>query len=239
LDWPGRYVSGADEIRVLSSTSEHFTDVLTNRQFRTSGVLTEEQYRIVIRALEQQRGADVMAAPQVTTLSGRQTQIQIVQVHTVLNGRNPEATSINFRTIQVPLGPTLDVIPSVELDGQTIHLALMASLTEFLGYDGTLPESKADSKIAGANTGVPFTPLPRFRVHRATAEVRIANGETFVLGGVPVSEMILRIDEAPTLGDLPLVGKLFRRESEEIVTKNVLIFVTATIVDPAENPLRP
>jgi general secretion pathway protein D len=58
-----------------------------------------------------------------------------------------------------------------------------------------------------------------------------------VLGGL-ISEDVTRLkDKVPVLGDLPLVGRLFRSESSQTLKKNLVIFVTPTIIDPAGNRL--
>ena len=63
------------------------------------------------------------------------------------------------------------------------------------------------------------------------------DGQTVVLGGL-LSENVTTIkDEVPVLGDLPLVGVLFRSESKTTSKKNLLIFVTPLLIDPAGNRL--
>jgi general secretion pathway protein D len=96
-----------------------------------TGVLTDEQFRIVLRALEQRSGVDILAAPRVTTLSGRQAQIQVAELKSVLTGVEPAAlrsggatpttNSSPFTASQVPIGPTLDIIPVVAADGRSLH----------------------------------------------------------------------------------------------------------------------
>lgn len=49
-----------------------------------TGIMTDPQFRVVIRALEQRQGVDVLSAPKVTTVSGRQAQIQIIDLQTVV-----------------------------------------------------------------------------------------------------------------------------------------------------------
>ena len=61
------------------------------------------------------------------------------------------------------------------------------------------------------------------------------DGQTVVLGGL-ISENVTKTkDKVPLLGDIPLAGRLFRSESSMTQKKNLLIFVTPTIIDPAGN----
>ncbi|MBU6410813.1 MAG: hypothetical protein KGR98_10550, partial [Verrucomicrobia bacterium] len=61
------------------------------------------------------------------------------------------------------------------------------------------------------------------------------DNQTVVLGGLISSAINSTKDKIPFLGDLPVVGRLFQSQSKESVRKNLMIFVTATIVDPAGN----
>jgi general secretion pathway protein D len=78
-------------------------------------------------------------------------------------------------------------------------------------------------------------PQPKFRVGQMCTNVRVWDGQTVVLGGL-LSETVATIkDQVPMLGDLPLLGWLFRSESKTIQKKNLLVFVTPTLIDPAGN----
>jgi general secretion pathway protein D len=67
--------------------------------------------------------------------------------------------------------------------------------------------------------------------------VNVWDGQTVVLGGL-LSESVQTLkNQVPMLGDLPLVGRLFRNESKTTNKKNLLIFVTPLLIDPAGNRL--
>jgi general secretion pathway protein D len=78
-------------------------------------------------------------------------------------------------------------------------------------------------------------PHPKFHVCQMYACVNVLDGQTVVLGS-PISETVTTIkDSVPLLGDLPLVGGLFRSQSKTISKKNLLVFVTPMLIDPAGN----
>jgi general secretion pathway protein D len=58
-----------------------------------TGILTDPQFRMVIRALEQRTGADLLSAPRVTTLSGRQTKIEVIEIKNVVVNQNFGSTA--------------------------------------------------------------------------------------------------------------------------------------------------
>ncbi len=233
LVWPGRPETNAHNVRVTAALGASLT-----------GVLTDPQYRVALHALEQRSGADVLSAPRVTTLSGRQAQIQVSDLRTVVNGIDPAAlvqTSaqsktnvVPFLTSTIPIGPTLDIIPTVATDGYTIELNVVASITEFLGYDQAPADAKVTVWQAGKASEV-AVPLPRFRVRQMTTKALLWDGQTLVLAGMPVEDSVTMKDKVPVLGDLPAVGNLFRSESKGTVKKNLIVFITATIIDPAGN----
>ena len=125
----------------------------------------------------------------------------------------------------------LDVIPVVLSDGYTINLTLIPSLTEFSGYD----TSPTIPGVNNVNVIMIPTILPHFTVRQVISTVNIWDNQTVVLGGLISSTVQSTKDKIPMLGDLPLVGRLFQSQTKTSVKKNLMIFVTATIVDPAGN----
>ncbi len=65
---------------------------------------------------------------------------------------------------------------------------------------------------------------------RISTQVKVRNGETIVLGGIYQQSTINRRDKVPVLGDLPLVGALFRRDYQHSSKNELLIFVTPTLM---------
>jgi general secretion pathway protein D len=222
-----------------------------------SGILTDPQFRVVVRALEQREGVDLLNESSVTTESGRQTQIQVVDMITIvtgtslnqstggggnaLNGGGQGAigSTINYPTEVLPFGPTLDVVPYVSADGFTIQMTIIPTITEFLGYDDPgqfVPQAQSVSGVGGV--GIPIRaqlPLPHFRLRQVTTSAIVWDGQTIVLGGLITENVTKLKDKVPLLGDLPFVGRLFRSESSQTLKKNLMIFVTPTIIDPAGN----
>src|SRR6202012_1125284 len=103
-----------------------------------TGILTDPQFRVVLHALEQRDGADLLNQGEVTTLSGRQANFQVVDVQTIVTGAPANSTggtatpaggigggnviqnqgaSINYTLESDPYGTTLDVVPYVCADG--------------------------------------------------------------------------------------------------------------------------
>jgi type II secretory pathway component GspD/PulD (secretin) len=154
--------------------------------------------------------------------------VEIVRAQAV----NPGTSAITFGVQQVETGPVLDVVPDVLSDGCTINLTLIPSLTEFNGYDNP---PAIPSVTSGLNVVQLPVLLPDFTVRQVVTTVNIWDNQTVAIGGLISSAVNTTKDKVPFLGDLPAVGQLFQSQSKQTVKKNLMIFVTATIVDPAGN----
>jgi general secretion pathway protein D len=218
-----------------------------------SGILTDPQFRIVLHALEQRDGVDLLNESSVTTVSGRQCQIQVVDLQTIVTGTTVNQTAaggggvaggngvigstVQPTTQNLPFGPTLDVIPYVSADGFTIQMTIIPTIIEFIGYDD--PQGFVIQAQSGGGA-LPVTaqlPLPHLRLRQVTTSANVWDGQTVVLGGLITENVVKVKDKIPLLGDLPIVGRAFRSESSQSSKKNLMIFVTPTIIDPAGNPM--
>jgi general secretion pathway protein D len=148
------------------------------------------------------------------------------------NTFTPGVSAITPLVQQMEVGPVLDVVPYVLSDGYTINLTLIPSLTDFNGYD--TPPNIANV-TSGLNVVQLPTILPDFTVREVVTTVNVWDNQTVVIGGLISSQLSSTKDKVPFLGDLPLVGRAFQSQSKTSVKKNLMIFVTATIVDPAGN----
>ena len=134
-------------------------------------------------------------------------------------------------TQPIETGPILDVVPYVLSDGYTINLALIPSLTDFNGYD-TAPTIPGVSGSVNNVVQLP-TILPNFTVRQVVTTVNVWDNQTVVIGGLISSQVQSTKDKVPIIGDVPMFGRLFQSASKNTIKKNLMIFVTATIVDPA------
>jgi general secretion pathway protein D len=219
--------------------------------------MTDPNFRVVLHALEQRNGFEDLNEPEVTVISGRQTQMKATDIEYILTGfefdsgvNAPTPTTSTGTTIQsaansaitpdteqFEIGPTLDVVPVVLSDGYTINLTLIPELLEFDQYD-TVPTVPGYTPAAATSSGgvssLP-TVLPHFTVRDVVTTVNIWDNQTVALGGLIASTIQSTKDKVPLLGDIPLLGRLFQSQSKTTQKKNLTIFVTATIIDPAGN----
>lgn len=157
--------------------------------------------------------------------AGAAVQAQVVQQPQVVPAIQPIPA-------QIPFGVTLDVVPYVSADGYSIQMSIVPTFTEFLGYDRD--NERLFQTVVG-NQPLQPTPLPKFQVRQVVTSAIVWDGQTIVLGGL-ISESVTKTrQKVPVIGDIPLLGRLFRSESSRTDKKNLVIFVTPTIIDPAGN----
>lgn len=153
-------------------------------------------------------------------------------VHAQVVNNQAGVSAITPNTQQVETGPVLDVVPYVLSDGYTVNLTLIPSLVDFVGYSTPPPIPDVTGNLNVVQLPVV---LPDFTVRQVVTTVNIWDNQTVVIGGLISSSTASTKDKVPMLGDLPGVGVLFQSSAKMVTKKNLMIFVTATIVDPAGN----
>jgi len=235
--------------------------------FGLAGVFTNPQFQVVIRALNQKKGIDLLSAPKVTTKSGQRAIVEVIrEFRYPRTYTQPQVPSISSTTTTLVAGPvpvvvtpttpqdwetrntgvTLEVEPVVGGDATTIDLNLVPQVVEFEGFInyGSPINAIGVNTVGGVlSTSVPvlLTPnvinQPVFSTRKVTTSVSVYDGQTVVLGGLMREDVQKTEDKVPILGDIPLVGRAFRTNVDQHVKKNLVMFVTARIVTPAGVPL--
>jgi len=238
-----------------------------------AGVFTNPQFQVVLRALDQKKGIDLLSAPRVTTKSGQSAKIELVREFRYPTQFDPPQLPQTTGAAFTPITPTtpsqfetrnigveLEVIPTVGPDGYTIDLSLSPRVTEFDGFinygspidtvarevfSNTLQDLGSVVLTGGTTFGPPATVRisdnvinqPIFSVRQVTTEVTVYDGQTVVMGGLMREDVQKVEDKTPIIGDIPLVGRLFRTSADQHIKRNLVMFVTASLLDPAGQPL--
>ena len=219
-----------------------------------TGVIGEFDVNAVVRALSQQQGTDLLSAPKVTVLSGNPATITVAQelrypqsfgqtqsqVGTgSASGGGSAGVAITAGTPQEfttrNVGVELKVTPTVEEDDYSISLDLNPKVTEFDGFVEYGGPSVAISGTTTVNVPSGFY-QPIFSVRDISTKVTIWDGATLIMGGLTREEVKKVNDKVPVLGDLPLLGRMFRSKGESAQKRNLLIFVTANLLSPGGSP---
>ncbi len=218
--------------------------------------LSQFEFEMLVYALSQKTGSDLLAVPSVTVRSGQEAEIKIIREfffpdeyeNAEFDGNTtllPNGTAIRLVVPSTPTtftkedtGVILNATPQVAPDRLTIDLTLAPRVLDFEGFiNYGSPISTLDF-----TTGQ-VTPLvqnvinkPVFNLRSIETKVQISDGQTVAIGGLIRDDYQTVNDKIPFLGDIPLIGRLFRSKIEQSLKKNLIIFVTCDLVKPDGDP---
>ena len=205
--------------------------------FDVSGVIGPAKFRSVIYALDNSEGIHTIFAPEITVLNGQRGEIKSVVTlrynKTIEEAEDQDvdvgdAYSVVYDYAVTPkewdsreYGTRLYVTPSVKSDNKTIELDINPEVSDLLGF----------RQFVSSRNNV--YELPQFFVQSLKTTVLVNDGDTIVMGGLMHEQLVKTHDKTPIIGDLPLIGRFFRGESEVSKKSNLLVFLTAKLIDPS------
>ncbi len=182
------------------------------------GILNEHiNIDAILRAEQEDIRAKLLANPRIMVLDNQQAQIKIVeelpyQELTETSGGGAIGTT-QFRDV----GVELMVTPHLTREG-LIRLILNPKFSVRTG----------DVLVGTGNNNVPAQPIIATRQTMTTALIR--DQQTVVIGGMKKQDVSTQVNKVPVLGDIPLLGELFKFRGESIVNSELVVFITPQIV---------
>lgn len=164
-----------------------------------------------IRLLAQTGDAVVLAQPQLLARSGATAEF-------LAGGEVPYSTvdaNGNTNTSFKPYGVSLKITPQVEANGAI--------------------RSRLEVEVSSIDTALSIPTGPSLKTRRAATEFNVLSGQTLVLAGFISRELSSNVSKVPGLGDIPVLGELFKSERFQRQETELAIFVTPVVVD-ASNP---
>lgn len=175
---------------------------------RMSGQLLD----LELSALEQENQIEIIASPHLFTSHQQTATIkQGSEIPYEVSSGSNGATTIEFK--EAVLG--MEVTPSILANGR-IHLKLRIS-----------------QNVPGRNINSGETEVLTIDKQEIETQVTLRDGETLALGGIFQQQRAQAQNKVPLLGDLPLLGRLFRQEIEEHKKRELVIFITPRLVREA------
>jgi pilus assembly protein CpaC len=178
---------------------------------------------LILQDLQNKQLAQILAEPTITTISGEKASF-------LSGGEFPypvvQASSGGLSSITIqfrPYGVKLDFTPIVNADG-TIKLKVA-------------PEVSA-LDFSNAVTISGYT-IPAISTRHAETQVELRDGQTFAISGLLDHRTIDLYNKMPGIGDIPVLGKLFRSKSTNLSTVELVVLVTPTILDPITDMTSP
>lgn len=159
-------------------------------------------------------GFTVLSAPQILTLNNQEAEINVGQDVPVVSGQltSSEGTTKSVTVEYRPTGVKLKFTPNIN-NGRTVTLNIYGEVKEISG-----------------STNFGTYSNPQFNKRDIKTSVRVNDNQTLVIGGLVSSNKQTNINKIPILGDIPLLGYMFKRVEKKVNKKNLLFFITPHII---------
>jgi type IV pilus assembly protein PilQ len=184
-------------------------------------ILTIPQMSLTLQALNEDADAEFLANPRIVTADNMQAKIEIIRNQPVpqLTFNEQTASAIFGGFQDKKFGNTLVVKPSVNKDN-FITLAVKPEISNKVGDQDFFPP--------GATQPVKS---PIIDTRSLESNVLIKSGDTLAIGGLLQDEVVKSRTKVPIMGDVPVLGYLFQSRTNVRTKRNLLVFVTPTIID--------
>lgn len=201
-------------------------------------ILGRDDLSVTLSALEQSGESQTLSAPRITLVNNLPARINDGKVQYYYEEYTVSQTVVDRATASdlVPSGkPTtitsgvaLDVMASIGGDGESILLALRPEVNTDVEITtfATVTDRNTDGQVISSFD----IKLPESRTQSLETRVIVKSGQTVVMGGVLERKQVTFVESVPVLGNLPLIGPLFRKRTELDTPRYLLVFVTATLL---------
>lgn len=187
-----------------------------------SALLSADDFAIVLSALQQSGGADVISNPKIVVASGERATIHVGR-------KDPEIKAVADNNLQgrltyqrdgwIESGVRLDVRPIVNTP-ESISVTITPQLSRVVGFT-----ESGDTKVK----------IPVLSTREITSQFSLPSGRTVAIGGLTETTDREVVKKIPLLGDLPLIGRyLFTHTHKQRVQDEIIIFVTLAVAESNE-----
>lgn len=221
-------VKWGDSPLIFTSGSRETIFPFNEQKLRDSGKISDPAYTVgslnatgltaTLQFLRTQTDTKTLARPRILTLNYETAQIKITTDEAIgleTTTTSSEGTSTSAKEAErVETGVSLTVTPQANLLTREIIMAVVP-------------------KVSIARTGATFDGIPFKDPEERTSQsiMRVNDGDTIILGGLLRTDISNTITKVPILGDIPLIGRVFRHNDESITEKELIIFITPHILD--------
>lgn len=149
---------------------------------------------------------------------------------------NPNVVAKSGETANIIIGDRLPIILK-DAEGnesiQYLQSGVILEITPFINADNTIDlklrieVSTFDWEVGASSV----SKLPVEKTREFRSSLTLKNGQTLIIGGLTRDEKITSTSKLPILGDLPIIGKFFSKQSEKFTKRNLIIFITAKVIE--------
>ena len=227
VDWSGT-MDGGYGLNLSGLSSNVDLNKLQNTEMPMTAILSGPDVQAKVLALVKDRETTTVSYPRVLTKNNREVAIQSVVNQPVLSAQSSTTPGVGGTTTSsvsyLPIGTSINVLPKRLEDGR-ISLQVLITVSSIIG-----------SEIIDGNS----YPVASSRVF--TAPLEVESGYTLAIGGLDEASDSREGAGLPILSKIPLLRHGFKSDNKTHSRKNMLIFITPTLLDPksggiSENPI--
>jgi type IV pilus assembly protein PilQ len=181
---------------------------------------------VLLNLLQEDDDSKVLSAPKVLTLNNQEATIIVGQKYPIIESNVSGGTSVNNTSTTLDyyenIGIQLNVVPQISGEGY-INMIVHPSVSSIIDF--------TSGTVASGGVTSTLTQYPVINAREAETQILLRDGETIVIGGLLEERKGTTTFKVPFLGDIPLLGRLFRRDVDNTKNIDLLIFITASMVD--------
>lgn len=177
----------------------------------TIGTLTADDYQVVLEALETKANAETLSAPRICVLNNEEASILVgASEPYIVTSQDPTTGFVTQQTNFIDVGIKLTVVPQI---GENGYVTLKIH-----------PEVSSARRVPIVENALAKDTT------QADTTMMVKDGETIALGGLIKDEKQVTIKKIPVLGDIPILGYLFRSKKDENVKQELIVFITPHVL---------
>jgi type IV pilus assembly protein PilQ len=204
---------------VENDLTDNLTDSLQSEGRIDTALFNADQFAVILSALENNNEVELVSNPTVVTMNNTLAQINIGEEFPIPEYRyNEERGTFEVAGFDYkPIGILLNVTPQVNSAG-FINLAIRPEISSRTG----------EVNFGGAGGAA----IPIVTTRRTESTVTIKSGYTLAIGGLMETQTGKTENKVPFLGDIPVLGRAFRSNTDTVDGRNLIIFITAKVLNP-------
>lgn len=204
---------GSDQYRADGTLTSSYSSVLSSFSGIAAGFY-QGNWSMLLTALSSNSKNDVLATPSIVTLDNMEATFNVGQEVPVLSGSQTTSADNIFTTVErKTVGIKLKVKPQIN-EGDSVLLQIAQEVSS------VADSSSSSTSSLGAT----------FNTRTVNNAVLVGSGETVVVGGLLDKTTLETDSKVPFLGDIPVIGNLFRSKSRQVTKRNLMLFLRPTII---------
>lgn len=193
--------------------------------------VTRGDFNAAVDALARFGTVKALASPRLTVLNNQSAALNVaenvvyfeVEVDATTGDAGAAVLSVDTDARTVPEGVLINVQPAIDLDRGTVSMAIRPTITTITSFT-----NDPNPSLLGAGIQ---SPVPNVNVQEFDSIIQMNNGQAVVMGGLIQDRAVSTRNATPVLGEVPVLGGLFRNQEDTITKTELVVFLKATIID--------